>query len=63
MSSARVVESLDKSVEDLLPPDLARDLAPMLARQLAPLDDHFALFDELPEFRDMGRFLLAYKRP
>ncbi len=30
-----------------LPEDLARDLAPMLARQLAPLDDHFALFDEL----------------
>jgi 5-methylthioadenosine/S-adenosylhomocysteine deaminase len=30
-----------------LPEELARDLAPMLARQLAPLDDHFALFDEL----------------
>lgn len=30
-----------------LPGDLARELAPMLARQLAPLDDHFALFEEL----------------
>jgi hypothetical protein len=23
----------------------------------------FALFDELPEFRDIGRHLLAYERP
>jgi cytosine/adenosine deaminase-related metal-dependent hydrolase len=42
-----LVYEADQQFLARLPPDLARDLAPMLARQLAPLDDHFALFDEL----------------
>ncbi|UPY35719.1 amidohydrolase family protein [Sediminicoccus sp. KRV36] len=42
-----LVYEADQAFLARLPPDLARDLAPMLARQLAPLDDHFALFDEL----------------
>lgn len=42
-----LVYQADQQFLARLPADLARDLAPMLARQLAPLDDHFALFDEL----------------
>lgn len=56
-----------------------KPLGPVLHRELGELatsrDYHaslysrtitpraFALFDELPEFHDMGRFLLAYERP
>lgn len=35
--------------------------ASLYSRTITPRG--FALFDELPEFRDMGRFLLAYERP
>lgn len=35
--------------------------ASLYSREITPRG--FALFDELPEFHDMGRFLLAYERP
>jgi hypothetical protein len=35
--------------------------ASLYSRTITPRG--FALFDELPEFHDMGRFLLAYERP
>ena len=54
-----------------LGPELHRELgdlrnsrdyhASLYSRSMTPRG--FALFDELPEFRDMGRFLLAYERP
>ncbi len=54
-----------------LGPELHRELgdlrnsrdyhASLYSRTITPRG--FALFDELPEFRDMGRFLLAYARP
>jgi hypothetical protein len=41
---------------------LSRDYhASLYSRALTPRG--FALFDELPEFREMGRYLLAYQRP
>ena len=35
--------------------------ASLYSREITPRG--FALFDDLPEFRDLGRFLLAYERP
>ncbi|MBB3898199.1 amidohydrolase family protein [Roseococcus suduntuyensis] len=42
-----LVYEADQDFLARLPPDLARDLAPMLARQLVPLEDNFSLFDAL----------------
>lgn len=35
--------------------------ASLYSREITPRG--FALFDELPEFHNMGRYLLAYERP
>jgi len=42
-----LVYEADQDFLARLPPDVARDLAPMLARQLVPLEDNFSLFDAL----------------